>query len=155
MDEGREATVDSRGRDDRERVGWGLFVPPPRRRPKSFSQMDQAAFRELLSTPRAGGSSTSRSKFGAAKRTSGESCVLLSSPPSLAANHTRALTTLAYNSKKETFKKPDFKPRDKGKKFKKKDGEGEDGGYRNRAEERRLGKDSDFAGVEKLLEVSA
>lgn len=69
--------------------------------------------------------------------------------------HLWPLTTLAYNSKKETFKKPDFKPRDKGKKFKKKDGEGEDGGYRNRAEERRLGKDSDFAGVEKLLEVSA
>lgn len=72
----------------------------------------------------------------------------LSSPPLPVAN------PVAHgNSKEGTFKKPEFKPRDKGKKFKKKE-EGDGGAYRNRAEERRLGKDSDFAGVEKLLEVS-
>lgn len=66
---------------------------------------------------------------------------------------------------KEVFKKPEFKPRDKtGKnKFGKKK-EGEEGGggsseatggeYRDRAAERRLGVDSDFAGAEKLLSVS-
>lgn len=58
------------------------------------------------------------------------------------------------------FKKPDFKPR--GKKFAKKqeqggsDEEEEKGSgatYRNRALERRDGKEGDFAAAERLLEV--
>ncbi|BGP17611.1 hypothetical protein JCM10213_001262 [Rhodosporidiobolus nylandii] len=87
--------------------------------------MDQDAFRKMLDTPRGDGASSSgasKSRFGAA-------------PPK------RAVPT--------TGKATDFKPRKQPFKPKK----APDGSvYRDRAAERRKGKDGDFAEAEKLLE---
>lgn len=63
-----------------------------------------------------------------------------------------ALPLTLVRGRKEEYKKPEFKPRapDK-KKFKKK--ESKDDAYRDRAAERRGGKDGDFSAAERLLEV--
>lgn len=115
-------------------------------------EMDQAAFRSLLSTPRpasSSSSSTAHSKFGAAppKRVQTESYDPFPLPSVRAPNSRTAPTS------KDEFKKPEFKPR--AKKFKKKDDGGAeaDGAYRDRAAERRGGKDGDFSAAERLLEV--
>ncbi|KAI5477003.1 hypothetical protein MNV49_006961 [Pseudohyphozyma bogoriensis] len=100
--------------------------------------MNNDAFRSLLSqsssTPRPAGSSTPR--FGAA-------------PPKRSAG----------GDSKEKYDKPQFKPREKGPgkdKWKKKkegseDATADESAYRDRAAERRLGKDNDFSAAEKLL----
>ncbi|KAK4698267.1 hypothetical protein P7C70_g8014, partial [Phenoliferia sp. Uapishka_3] len=110
--------------------------------------MDQAAFRSLLSTPRPSTSTPSTSRFGAA-------------PPKRTTASETQVTSLLFPwparspfsvYSKEEFKRPEFKPRANAKKFKKKEGAADEGAYRDRAAERRDGKDGDFSAAEKLLE---
>ncbi|KAM0749267.1 hypothetical protein T439DRAFT_326995 [Meredithblackwellia eburnea MCA 4105] len=92
--------------------------------------MDQDAFRSLLSAPKQSTSTANSAKFGAP-------------PPKRSAGGDGDI------------KKLEFKPRNQAsqKKWKKKkETTDADSAYRDRAAERRLGKDGDFAAAEKLLE---
>ncbi|GAA5920665.1 hypothetical protein JCM1841_006990, partial [Sporobolomyces salmonicolor] len=94
--------------------------------------MDQRAFRQLLETP-------ARSPTGAPPRTR------FGQPPP----KRTAAPSAPADSKPSATESPDFKPRKQQNKPKKAP-EGQ--AYRDRAAERRQGKDGDFAEAEKLLE---
>lgn len=70
--------------------------------------------------------------------------------------HTRRLTRERGVRRKDESAKPELKPRSqKTKEWQQKKKEQQDAdGYRDRAKERRLGKEGDFSAAEKLLEVS-
>jgi hypothetical protein len=116
----------------------------------STPTMDQDAFRSLLSTSSSSSStpSSSKSRFGQQppKRT------IPSVPLLLSFTSSRARSPLfPTNSSAKDGALTDFKPRQK-KDYKPK--KAPDGSvYRDRAMERRLGKEGDFAQAEKLLEV--
>lgn len=107
--------------------------------------MDQEAFRSLLATP-SSQSATSKSRFGQQNPKRVLPCVTSLSSLSL-----DTFTPLLAHSTAKDGASTDFKPRVK-KDYKPK--KAPDGSvYRDRAAERRQGKEGDFAQAEKLLEV--